>query len=889
MSQEGLALAVERMRARGMGPEAVTVFEHYYRQLEEGAQGTIPEDTIEPLADPQALGEVRVSDEDARRALRQTAVIKLNGGLGTSMGMSGAKSALEVKDGLTFLDIIAQQVLSLREQWDVELPLILMNSFRTSEQSLEILGRYPTLPVDGLPLDFIQSAEPKLLADSLRPVDWPEDPELEWCPPGHGDVYVSLVTSGVLDSLLAKGIRYAFISNSDNLGATCDPDVAAWMVEHGLPFVAEVCTRTKSDRKGGHLATRTSDGRLILRDTAMVAEGEERFFGDIKRHSTFNANNIWVDLVVLRERMAEREGFLGLPIIVNRKTVDPADPASPEVVQLESAMGAAIEVFEGSEALLVPRTRFRPVKTTNDLLVVRSDYFVLDESYHLVAVGEGPEPFVDLDSAYRLVQGFEKRFPHGVPSMVECTSLRVIGDPVFGRNVRCVGDVLVDGLRRVHDNAVLEGPVEAPAEPPRTEQRPAADFRTVDQHLRAILSTLEPAPTTTVPLTEALGLAVSRDVRSRVSLPPFDNSSMDGYAVRAASLAGAGGGAGGADGSGVPLRLVGEVAAGEDPSFVVGPGEAARIMTGAPIPEGADAVIAVEDTDGSADGSVLCRASVPPGRYIRPRGEDVSEGSVIVSAGDVVNPRTIALLAACGHATVEVHRRPHVVILSTGAELVPPGKALQPGQIHDSNSSMLWAEAVSAGASAEVRGVVGDTDAELLAALDAVVAEADVVITSGGVSMGAYDVVKSALAGQGVDFVKVAMQPGKPQGFGYLAAPDGRRVPIFALPGNPVSSFVSFEVFVRPALRRLMRLSPEKRRVRTATLTAGLRSYLGRRQFGRAVVTRNSEGALMCTPVAGQGSHFVADLSRANALFIVPEDTADLVAGERVDVILLDD
>ena len=871
MSQEGLALAVERMRDRGMGPEAVKVFEHYYRQLEAGAHGIIPEDTIEPLSDIQELGEVHVSDDDARAALRQTAVIKLNGGLGTSMGMSGAKSALEVKDGLTFLDIIARQVLALREEWGVHLPLLLMNSFRTSEQSLQILAKYPTLPVDGLPLDFIQSAEPKLLPDGLRPVEWPQDPELEWCPPGHGDVYVSLITSGILDTLLEKGIRYAFISNSDNLGATCDPDVAAWMVEHGLPYVAEVCTRTKSDRKGGHLAVRKSDGRLILRDTAMVAEGEERYFGDIKRHSTFHANNLWVDLSVLRERMAERGGVLGLPIIINRKTVDPSDPSSPEVIQLESAMGAAIEVFEGSEALLVPRTRFHPVKTTNDLLVVRSDYFVLDDSSHLVAVGEGPEPFVDLDSAYRLVEGFETRFPHGVPSMAECTSLRVIGDPVFGRNVRCVGDVLVDGLLRVHDNAVLEGPVHASTR----------DTRTVDQHLKAILSSLDPSPTESVPLTESLGLVVAKDVRSRVNLPAFDNSSMDGYAVQTASLEGA-------DDSPVRLRIVGEVAAGVAPTFSVGPGEAARIMTGAPIPPGADAVIAVEQTDGSATGSVECRASVSTARYVRPRGEDVSEGSVIVSAGDVVGPRTIGLLAACGHASVEVHRRPHVVIMSTGSELVPPGEPLGPGQIHDSNSSMLWAAAVASGASAEIRAAVGDTDAELLAALDDVVANADVIVTSGGVSMGAYDVVKSALAGKGVEFVKVAMQPGKPQGFGHLNGPGDLRVPIFALPGNPVSSFVSFEVFVRPALRRLMRLTPEKRPVSTATLTSGLRSPEGRRQYGRAVVSRNSSGALICRPLAGQGSHFVADLSRANAIFIVPEDVADLVAGEQVDVILLD-
>ncbi|CAN7498831.1 UTP--glucose-1-phosphate uridylyltransferase [Terrabacter sp. LjRoot27] len=877
MSDQGLHASVALMRDRGLGPEAIRVFEHYYEQLQAGALGTIPEESIEPLGEVQTLREVQVSDEEAREALSRTAVIKLNGGLGTGMGMTGAKSALEVKDGLTFLDIIALQVLALRERWGVELPLVLMNSFRTSEESLKILAKYPDLPVDGLPLDFIQNAEPKLRPDDLMPVKWPDDPELEWCPPGHGDIYVSLVTSGVLDSLLEKGIRYAFLSNSDNLGATCDPDVAAWMVEHGLPYVAEVCKRTKSDRKGGHLAVRKSDGRIVLRDTAMVAEGEERYFRDIKRHNTFNANNVWINLEVLRERMTAKQGVLGLPIIVNHKNVDPADPSSPEVIQMESAMGTAIEVFEGSEAILVPRTRFRPVKTTNDLLVIRSDFFSLDEGYHVVATVDAPEPYVDLDSAYRFVSGFEQRFPKGVPSMRDCTSLRVIGDPVFGRNVRCVGDVLIDGYRRVLDDAVL-GELPTPTPAPVTTP---GDVRTVDEHLKAILSTLEPSPTEWTPLTEALGLVVARDVRAKVNLPHFDNSSMDGYAVRAESLASAGT-------SPVRLRIVGEVAAGAHPTFTVGVGEAARIMTGAPIPEGADAVIAVEDTDAAATGEVECRVAVSPGRFIRPQGEDVSSGEVIVSAGEVVGARTIALLAACGHAEVEVHRRPHVVVLSTGAELVEPGKPLQLGQIHDSNSSMLWAAAVGAGASAEIRAAVGDSDEELLAVLDEVVAEADVVITSGGVSMGAYDVVKSALRNEGIDFVKVAMQPGKPQGYGLLTGPGGKQVPLFALPGNPVSSFVSFEVFVRPALRRLMRLAPEKRRLRPATLISGVESFGGRRQFGRAVVSRSAEGTLVAVPVAGQGSHFVADLSRANALFVVPEDVTELVAGEVVDVLVLD-
>lgn len=406
-------------------------------------------------------------------------------------------------------------------------------------------------------------------------------------------------------------------------------------------------------------------------------------------------------------------------------------------------------------------------------------------------------------------------------------------------------------------------------------------MRTVPEHLAAILDALEPAPPVAVPLTEALGLVVAEDVVARVDLPGFDNSSMDGYAVRSVSLEGAEGG------GEVTLAIVGEVAAGDDPAFTVGAGEAARIMTGARVPEGADAVIAIEDTDGASTGEVLCRATAPAGQFVRRRGEDVRSGSVVVRRGEVVGPRTVGLLAASGHADVLVHARPHVVVLSTGSELVPPGQPLGPGQIHDSNSSMLWAAAVAAGASAEIRTAVGDTEEALLAALDDVLDGADAVVTSGGVSMGAYDVVKAALRDEGIEFVRVAMQPGKPQGFGFLVAPGGRRVPLFALPGNPVSSYVSFEVFVRPALRRLMGLAPEGRPVRTATLTHPMHSPAGRRQYGRAVVTRGLEG-LEAAPVTGQGSHFVADLSRANALLVIPAETTEVAAGETVDVLLLE-
>lgn len=406
-------------------------------------------------------------------------------------------------------------------------------------------------------------------------------------------------------------------------------------------------------------------------------------------------------------------------------------------------------------------------------------------------------------------------------------------------------------------------------------------MRTAHEHLEAILDAIRVAPAERVALADAVGLVLHEDVTAVVDLPGFDNSSMDGYAVQAVSLTGAGA-------QPVGLQIVGEVAAGDPGGVVVGPGQAARIMTGAPLPRGADAVIPVEDTDGAAEGVVTCRATVQPGQFVRSRGEDVQAGATVAWTGQVVNPRTVALLAASGHADCMVHRRPHVVVVSTGDELVPPGQPLRPGQIHDSNSVMLQAAAVAVGATAEIRSAVGDREDALLQALDEVVGHADAIVTSGGVSMGAYDVVKAALKDKGVDFVRVAMQPGKPQGFGFLTGASGRRVPFFGLPGNPVSSYVSFELFVRPALRRMMGRDPESRPMRPAVVTRALRSPAGRQQFARAVVSRDPGGHLVAEPVAGQGSHFVADLSRANALLVVPAAVTQVAAGDELDVILLD-
>ncbi|GAB2476274.1 UTP--glucose-1-phosphate uridylyltransferase [Luteococcus sediminum] len=462
MSAKGLELAIEKMRTAKVSEPAIEVFSHYYEQLESGATGLIREDTIDPLTDPPMLDDVEVDEQQAREAMPTTVIIKLNGGLGTSMGLDKAKNLLEVRDGKTFLDIIAQQVLAAREQYDARIPLLLMNSFRTQDDTLEALAKYPELEVDGLPLDFLQNQEPKLLADGLTPAEWPADPSLEWCPPGHGDLYPALMGSGVLDQLIEAGFRYASVSNGDNLGAAPDARVAGWFASTGAPYAAELCRRTVNDRKGGHLAVRKSDGQLVLRDTAQCAPEEMDYFTDEHRHPFFHTNNLWLDLVAVRDALAERKGVLGLPLIRNEKTVDPADGSSPKVIQVESAMGAAIEVFAGATAICVGRDRFLPVKTTNELLLLRSDIYELDESGHLVA--QADTPGVSLDKPYKLVQEFEKRIPEA-PSLRRASSFTVLGDVTFGRDVSVVGNVEVQASApaTVADGTVLEGKVQLDA------------------------------------------------------------------------------------------------------------------------------------------------------------------------------------------------------------------------------------------------------------------------------------------------------------------------------------------------------------------------------------------------------------------------------------------
>jgi UTP--glucose-1-phosphate uridylyltransferase len=457
MSEQGLQQARDKMAAAGVDPVAIEVFSHYYRLVESGETGMVPESTIEPV-EISSIDDVDVATPAPTRGLAGTVVVKLNGGLGTSMGLDRAKSLLEVRDGLTFLDLIVRQVLAARVAHDVALPLVFMNSFRTSADTGALLEGYAGLAVDGLPVEFLQNKEPKLRADDLTPVSWPADPSLEWCPPGHGDIYTAMRGTGLLDALIAAGYERAFVSNSDNLGAVPDARVAEWFAASGAPFAIEAVRRTPSDRKGGHFARRRSDGRIVLRESAQTLDEDKQALADLGRHKYASTNNLWFDLVAMREALDSSDGILGLAMIKNTKTVDPADPSSPEVVQIETAMGAAIEVFDGAELIEVSRERFVPVKTTNDLLVLRSDCYRLAEDSSLELTS--PQvPFVDLDPRfYKLVRDFDARFPDGFPSMRGATSLTVKGDWTFGAGVTVLGEAILseqDGPGRVEAGTTI--------------------------------------------------------------------------------------------------------------------------------------------------------------------------------------------------------------------------------------------------------------------------------------------------------------------------------------------------------------------------------------------------------------------------------------------------
>ncbi len=435
-----------KMEQQGLPPIVINTFKCYFNQFLYGAQGKLPDREIQPVVETELADYTEMESFKAlgEKNLHKIAVIKLNGGLGTSMGLETAKSLIPVKDGLSFLDLILLQAKTVRSHYGVEFPQVFMNSFKTHMDTMLKVGDFNN-GLTGIDLAFLQHKYPKILAKDFTPASWPQNPELEWNPPGHGDIYTAMVTSGILDALLDKGYEYAFISNSDNLGAIMNRRLLGYMVHHKLPFLMEVARRTDQDKKGGHLCRLKKNKQFALREVAQCPDREMKSFCDIEKYKFFNTNSIWVDLRVLQAVFVAHR-MMPLDLIINPKNLDPRDPVSPKVFQLETAMGSAITNFFNAQAVVVPRKRFAPVKTTNDLLQVMSDCFIRSDRDTIIPnpARTMPMPQINLDGDYyKKIDSFLARFPKNPPSLLECTSLSVKGDVLFQENVRCVGDVKI--------------------------------------------------------------------------------------------------------------------------------------------------------------------------------------------------------------------------------------------------------------------------------------------------------------------------------------------------------------------------------------------------------------------------------------------------------------
>ena len=456
-TSEDMALFRNKMLGWKQSELAVRAFEQKFRQLKNGDTGMIPEESIQPVESLPRLDDLGPEYREAGSALLKKAVmIKLNGGLGTGMGMSRAKSLLPAKQGLSFLDII------IKHAGTQGASLILMNSKRTRKDSLELMRKYSFIreQEESLPLDFEQSMNPKVDTSTLLPAAYPENPDMEWCPPGHGDLFTAIQEEGLLQKLLDSDCEYAFISNADNLCASLHPGILGYMALQGIPFLMEVTRRTRADRKGGHLARSARDGSLLLRESSQCRPEDKDSLRDIKRHRFFNTNNLWVSLEALREILAENAGVLPLSLIRNEKHVNPVDESSAQVYQLESAMGSAISLFQGSEAIEVPRSRFLPVKSCEDLLVVRSDRIVLmHDDYTLTQCRSCryPEISVNLDSRYyKHIEQWDEAFPGKVPSLRDCSEFCVSGPFLFRDNITAVERVALVN-RGTHMAEIPEG------------------------------------------------------------------------------------------------------------------------------------------------------------------------------------------------------------------------------------------------------------------------------------------------------------------------------------------------------------------------------------------------------------------------------------------------
>ena len=443
------------MTRENLAPAVIDTFKHYYCQVLGGATGLVCESEIQPI-DPQELvhaDDLSAFAEAGKKARQQAVMIVLNGGLGTSMGLTAAKSLIKAKAGKSFLEI----VLSQAEYQGVT--VCLMNSFNTHQDTLDHIARVnPAIPI----IHFRQNKFPKILRNGFAPAVWPQNPIMEWSPPGHGDIYTALYSSGTLDRLLAENVRYAFISNSDNRGGALDDSLLGYFIENQMPFMMEISQRGPLDMKGGHIA-RHNNGRMILREIGQCPPEDLHNFKDINVHSFFNTNNIWINLENLKT-LIKRDGLIRLPMILNPKTLDPRDESSPPVYQIETAMGAAISLFEGAAAVTVGKNRFFPVKTCDDLLVLRSDRILITKDNKLSINPDNQTDGIEVNldpTFYGKIDLFDQRFPDGVPSLVHCKSLRVEGDVCFQRNVTIKGNVTIKnkGMNQaeIQSGTVVEG------------------------------------------------------------------------------------------------------------------------------------------------------------------------------------------------------------------------------------------------------------------------------------------------------------------------------------------------------------------------------------------------------------------------------------------------
>ncbi len=456
-SPKHLPFFISKMEKEKLPPVVIDTFSYYYKKILAGETGLVFDKDIRPV-DPNEIEDFNNIKDFApagRNVLKKAVIITLNGGLGTSMGLTTAKSLLEVKNGKTFLEIILNQA----EQLGVKLAL--MNSFSTHEDTLSAISKLN--PID-FPLLFLQHKFPKILREGFGPAIWPDNTELEWNPPGHGDIYTALYTSGTLQNLIDDKIIFAFISNSDNLGATMDESLLGYFSENKLPFMMEVAERIPADLKGGHLA-RHRNGRFILREAAQCPNDELNAFRDIGCYGFFNTNNIWINLIYLKD-LIEKNKIIRLPMMYNPKTLDPRNEESPAVYQIETAMGAAISLFEDAAAIKVPRSRFFPVKKCNDLLAVRSDCFPLTKENNLTLNPKRKSDTIKINldpKYYGKIDLFDERFTEGVPSLVDCESLTIEGDVRFEKNILIKGKVKIKNNNIsqavIKEGNILEGTV----------------------------------------------------------------------------------------------------------------------------------------------------------------------------------------------------------------------------------------------------------------------------------------------------------------------------------------------------------------------------------------------------------------------------------------------